>query len=264
MNGVEVDRLMRPDGTLHIDALEPFSGLVAFFATIRSLMNDEALRLFYEKPESQIVDGRINEGYIKALCGAFSLPYKVLETGAQVHGTYIASAVNTVRKHNAETDGLIVSKPGGCAAVFTADCQALILWEPIRRVAAVVHAGWRGAIAGIAGLAAAKVAEINECRPSEIYAFLGPAISAANFEVGPDISDAAAAVFPNYGVITAKGDKTFFSINESNRINLLRAGVEDYNIYFIKACTYRDNELFYSYRREGKDAGRMMAAVYIP
>jgi YfiH family protein len=264
MNGVEVGKLLRPDGALYIDTLEPFSGFVAFFTTVQSLKNDNALRSFYEKPESQIVDGRISEGYIKALCGAFSLPYKVLETGAQVHGTYIAKAVNAVRKHNVETDGLIVSKPGGCAAVFTADCQALILWEPVRRVAAVVHAGWRGAIAGIAGLAVAKMAEVGECRPRGIYVFLGPTVSVGNFEVGPDVSNAAAAVFPDCDVVNSKGDKTFFSITESNRINLLRAGVEDHNIYYIKACTYRDNELFYSYRREGKDAGRMMAAVYIP
>lgn len=264
MNGVEIDKLMWPDGTLRIDTLEPFSGLAGFFTTIRSLMNDGTLRLFYEKPDSQIVDGRISEGYIKALCEAFSLPYKVLETGAQVHGTRIAKAVNAVRKHNADTDGLIVSKPGGCAAVFTADCQALILWEPVRRVAAVVHAGWRGAIAGIAGLAVAKMVEVYECRPCGIYAFLGPTVSADNFEVGPEVSDAAVAVFPDYGVITAKGDKAFFSITESNRINLLKAGVDDHNIYYIKACTYRDKELFYSYRREGMDAGRMMAAVYLP
>jgi copper oxidase (laccase) domain-containing protein len=108
------------------------------------------------------------------------------------------------------------------------------------------------------------MAEVCECRPRGIYVFLGPTVSAGNFEVGPDVGDAAAAVFPDCDVIITKRDKTFFSITESNRINLLREGVEDRNIYYIKACTYRDNELFYSYRREGKDAGRMMAAVYIP
>jgi YfiH family protein len=263
LNRVEVDDILRPDGVLDINTLEPFSGLVAFFTTVSSIRNYSVLRFFHVNPAAQISDGRINEEYVKALCEAFSLPYEVLETGAQIHGTHITKAENVIRKHNPETDGLIVSRPGGCAAVFTADCQALILWEPVHRVAAVVHAGWRGAIAGIAGLAVAEMVKISKCRPGGVYAFLGPAISADNFEVGPEVKEAAQAVFPDCNVVTARGGKAFLSIHECNRLSLLNNGVKGGNIYCIEACTYQDTGLFYSYRRDGINAGRMMAAIYI-
>lgn len=264
MNRVEIGELLRPDGALDIAAMDAFSGLTAFFTTVHSLKRYDILRTFYEDPTAQISDGRINEGYVGALCEAFSLPYGALETSAQVHGTRVVAAENVERRHNPATDGLIVSKPGGCAAVFTADCQAIVLWDVVRRVAAVVHAGWRGTVAGIAAAAIKKTGKTSGSVPEEIIAFLGPAISAENYEVGPEVVQEATAAFPLGEVLATKNGKVYMDITECNRLSLVGAGISDRNIYAAEACTYRDPGLFYSYRREGARAGRTAAVVYLP
>ena len=264
MNRVEVSELLRPDGALDIGTVDAFSGLTAFFTTVPSLKHYNVLRPFYEDPTVQTLDGRINEAYVKALCEAFSLPYGALETGAQVHGDRIVAAENVDRRHNPATDGLIVSKPGGCAAVFTADCQPIVLWDAVRGVAAVVHAGWRGATAGIAAVAVKKMGKILGSVPEEITAFLGPTISAENYEVGPEVVQEAAAAFPGGEVSTTSNGNVYLDIIECNRLSLVGTGIEDGDIYAVEACTYRDPGLFYSYRREGARAGRTAAVVYLP
>lgn len=263
MNRVEIGELSRPDGALDIGALDAFRGLTAFFTTMPSLKRYDILRPFYEDPTTQISDGRIDEGYIEALCEAFSLPYGALETGAQVHGTRIVAAENVERRHNPATDGLIVSKPGGCAAVFTADCQPIVLWDKAGRIAAVVHAGWRGAVSGIAATAVKEMRKTFGSAPEEITAFLGPAISVENYEVGPEVAEEAVANFPGGEVLVTKNGKIYMDMTECNRLNLIGASVSDSNIYAVEACTYRDRELFYSYRREGALAGRAAAVVYL-
>ncbi|UCE26415.1 MAG: peptidoglycan editing factor PgeF [Candidatus Coatesbacteria bacterium] len=264
MNLVEIGDLSRPDGALDVSKMDAFSGLTAFFTTVSSLERSEVLRPYYENPAAQISDGRINEEYVKALCEAFSLPYDALETGAQVHGTRIIGAENAERRHNAATDGLIISKSDGCAAVFTADCQAVMLWEAVRKVAAVIPAGWRGAIAGIAAAAVREMRKTSGSAPEEIAAFLGPAISVENYEVGPEVAAEAAAAFPGGEVLVVRNDKVYLDIRECNRLNLIGTGVEDHTVYAVNACTYRDTGIFYSYRREGVRAGRVTAIVYLP
>jgi YfiH family protein len=261
---LQVSELSRADGTLGLHRLDAFSGLDAFFTTIPAIKRVEGLRPFCENPKSQIADNRINEDYVEVLCAAFSLPYTELETGAQVHGTKVVVARNTGRRHNAETDGIIVTKPGGGAAVFTADCQAVVLWDAETRASAVVHAGWRGAVAGISTAAVDVMEGKFHCRPDSITAFLGPAISSDNYPVGPEVGEAAATAFPGGGVMYERNGTIYLDVTECNRINLLKAGISDEYIFTVDACTYRDAELFYSYRREGAAAGRLMTAVYVP
>jgi YfiH family protein len=264
LNRVEIGELLRPDGALDIGAVDAFSGLTGFITTVPSLKRYDILRPFYEDPTAQISDGRIDEGYVEALCEAFSLPYDALETGAQVHGARIVAAENVERRHNPATDGLIVSKAGGCAAVFTADCQPIVLWDAVRVVAAVVHAGWRGTVAGIAAAGVKTMRETFGSVPEGITAFLGPAISAENYEIGPEVAEEVVANFPGGEVLVTKKGKTYMDITECNRLSLVGAGASDGNIYSAEACTYRDVELFYSYRREGARAGRTAAVVYSP
>jgi len=134
----------------------------------------------------------------------------------------------------------------------------------VRAVAAVVHAGWRGAVADITAAAVKKMRKTFGSVPEEITAFLGPAISAENYDVGPAVAEIAAAAFPGGEALVAKNDKIYLDISECNRLGLVGTGVEDSNIYAVDVCTYRDAEMFYSYRREGERAGRTAAVAYLP
>ena len=91
-------------------------------------------------------------------------------------------------------DGLITDEPGVALTVFSADCTPVLLYDPVRRAAGAVHAGWRGTAAGIAAKAAEKMVRELGCRPENIRAAVGPCIGPCCFETGAEVPAAAAAL----------------------------------------------------------------------
>ena len=85
-----------------------------------------------------------------------------------------------------EADGLITDIPGLALCIFTADCTPILLYDPVKRCAGAVHAGWRGTAMDIAGKAVRKMAETFGSRPENICAAVGPCISRCCFETGEE------------------------------------------------------------------------------
>ena len=85
-----------------------------------------------------------------------------------------------------DTDALVTSSPDVVLAILTADCVPIVLHDPVARVLACVHAGWRGTVAGVTQAAIAAMRALGS-RPGDVIAGLGPAIAAARYQVGPDV-----------------------------------------------------------------------------
>ncbi len=239
-----------------------FEGLNCYFTTIPFLKSNTETSSFAVSPRSQKTDGRISEDYIRALSSALSLPYENLETGRQVHGINLIKAGNKGRHHHPNCDGLVLSGEGA-AGVFLADCQPIILWHPRSETAAVIHAGWRGTVAGIARVGLEAICTSGLAEPGEVYAFLGPCISAANYEVGDEVAQAAANAGLEEAVITGDVGKSLFSLTRANAAVLANSGLPDEHIHCSDVCTYAKSDHFYSYRRESENAGRFMAAIHL-
>jgi YfiH family protein len=142
--------------------------------------------------------------------------------------------------------------------VLTADCLPLLLTDRAGTRVAAVHAGWRGLAAGIIEAAVARLA----APPSDLLAWLGPAIGATAFEVGGEVrarfiaADAQAAVaFKPLG-----GDKWLADLYHLARLRLAALGVG--GVWGGEHCTYQDPERFYSYRRDGV-TGRMASLIWL-
>lgn len=147
-----------------------------------------------------------------------------------------------------EGDALVGDHSGLAVSVRTADCYPILLADPEHRAVAAIHAGWRGTAAGVAGEAIARMSAAYGSRPEDLYAAIGPGIGACCYEVGLEVAR-------EFGLDTAGR----LDLAEQNRKQLLAAGV--LRIDVVGGCTYCEADRFWSYRREGVAAGRMVAFI---
>ncbi len=114
----------------------------------------------------------------------------------QVHGTRIARVGAAEGGSCLEnTDGLLTDEPGTSLFLRFADCVPILLYDRERRAVALVHAGWRGTLDGIAGLAVAAMARHFDSEPAALWAGIGPAIGPCCYQVSADLAERFAQRF---------------------------------------------------------------------
>ena len=200
----------------------------------------------------------------------------------QVHG----AGVHVVRRgerahptaHDTKADAVVTDDPARLLAVRVADCCPILLASGDGSVVGAVHAGWRGVVcengsgAGTAteagtgrwGVLAPVVASMRSLGAGSIRAAIGPCISAASFEVGPEVLEAFGAVFGSgcerRGLVwVGDGGKGFVNLQACLRVQLEALGVEV--IDTVARCTVAEPELFFSHRRERGRTGRMVGMI---
>jgi len=157
-----------------------------------------------------------------------------------------------------EGDALVTPSPGVALGVFTADCLPVFLFEPQKRVAAAVHAGWRGTAQGITRKAVEKMAEVFGCAPERIQAALGPCIGPCCYEVDEPVeAQFLSRGLPWEAFVSPRGaGKWSLDLQEANAHLLVTGGVKKENIRRLAFCTACRSDLFFSYRREKGTRGR--------
>ncbi len=177
----------------------------------------------------------------------------------QVHGKNVA-VIKTDRdlqravKSPPSADSVITQIPGACLAIQAADCQSVMLCDPVRGVAANIHSGWRGSISNIIGACIETMKREFAVDPADLSAGIGPSL-------GP-----CCAEFVHYrqefpgSFWKYKDDKDRFDFWQISRDQLRAAGVKPENVECAHVCTMCNPHLFYSYRREGS-TGRFAAVV---
>ena len=184
-------------------------------------------------------------------------------TMQQVHGDNLIEVTDKKMKEAGEADGMVTAENGVYLGVLTADCVPLLFIAPKQRLAAAVHAGWRGTLAGIA----AKTVEFFSRRygvgAGDLEVALGPSIGVCCYEVNDDV---AAPLMKKWGALTTpsiamKDGKPHINLSRLNRDILRAAGVPGTQLFQIGPCTRCAAEEFFSYRREGGETGRQIAVV---
>ncbi len=204
----------------------------------------------------------------------------------QVHGAAI-EILDSIPRHAPTADALITSSPGIFPAVKTADCVPILLLDPVQKVAAAVHAGWKGTVLRIARKAVNLMCEEFGTEPSDIIASLGPGIGQCCYEVDEVVLKPFQQAFPDADrfVVSAEKLKREPSWNEirqrplptrsgksdsmtyhldlvaANRSELCCVGVLANNVYSTDLCTACHPELFFSYRRDSGRTGRQLGLV---
>ncbi len=177
-----------------------------------------------------------------------------LATLRQVHSARVIEA--TAAGPCGDGDALVTSERGLALRVVTADCVPVLLASPA--AIAAVHAGWRGLAAGI--LSGAVAALGPAARP--LRAVIGPSIGRCCYEVGPEVAEQVAHRAGSATVILERGEglRPHLDLALAARLELARAGVEE--IATIDVCTRCAVERLWSYRRDGKRAGRNVALIW--
>lgn len=143
--------------------------------------------------------------------------------------------------------------------VLTADCLPLLITDTRGTKVAAIHAGWRGLAANIIK---ATLEQLNHA-PQDLLVWFGPAISAEHFEVGSDVYEIFTKNNPlNIRAFEPCGTKKWLAdLYMLATIQLHQLGV--YQLYGGNFCTFRDQQLFFSYRRDHKNTGRMASLIWI-
>ena len=158
-------------------------------------------------------------------------------------------------------DAVITAQKNICIGVSTADCVPILIFDPQQTVLAAIHAGWRGTVAHIVKKTVERMKESFGCNPQSLIAGIFPSISQDFFEVGDEVvSMFKAADFDLKAIAkqNSKTDKMHIDLWNANKLELEKTGIPSRNIEIAKMCTYENEEMFFSARRQGIKSGRMI------
>jgi len=204
------------------------------------------------------------ERNLRRAAATLQVPPARLYVVAQVHGADVveitaADAREVVARRPG--DALIARAGGLACGVRIADCVPVLLADRAAGAVAAGHAGWRGVVADVVG---AAVAALRAGAPGEpdLVAAVGPHISAAACEVGEEVAAALSAVAPEVpAVLRSPGKRPRVDLRALVRAELVRAGVPATAIDDVAGCTFSEPDRFFSFRRDGAQSGRHLAAI---
>ncbi len=191
----------------------------------------------------------------RAMKRAVGMDGTPMATMRQRHGDRIID-VAWPCKDAGEGDAMVTDAPGVFIGVLTADCVPIICWGHARRrrLAAVIHAGWRGTLANLAARAVRHIASRYGMRPEELSCALGPAIGGCCYEIGPRVSEPLVGAWGGSAEASLEGrdGRTYLDLRRLNTALLEAAGVPGERIANIGPCTACNPAQLFSYRRVSK------------
>ena len=182
----------------------------------------------------------------------------------QIHTDVVVSVSEA--GHHGDGDALITATPGVWLEIRTADCVPLLIADRRTGVVAAAHAGWRGLAGGVPGVAVRAMADRFATTAADVIAAVGPSISAWNYEVdaavrsGFEASGATERQLARWFLPGRRDGHWQFDGWQSAIDQLQDAGVPRGQIHAARLCTAAHPQLC-SYRRDGKGAGRIAAAI---
>lgn len=202
----------------------------------------------------------VKENHRRAL-GTLGLEPGQIVSPYQVHGARVGIVgqdhLGTVQS---ETDALVTSTPGVALMMRFGDCTPLMLFDPVRRVVGMAHAGWRGVVAGVVEATIQTMTEQLNCDPGDVWAGIGPTIGPCCYEVGPDVAaEIEAAAPPGAGVVRHNNGRVHADLPAAVSAQLRAAGVEQ--IEDAGLCTACRVDEFFSHRAEHGRTGRFGTVI---
>ncbi|MCS6899189.1 MAG: peptidoglycan editing factor PgeF [Myxococcales bacterium] len=194
--------------------------------------------------------------------GFLGIPVEKLYLLSQVHGTRVVLITGEESREallQVEGDALLSGSPGVACGVRVADCVPVLLADARSGFVGAVHAGWRGAVAGVVLQA---VEALRSAAPSSpwLLAAVGPHLSADAFEIGEEVAVQMEEAAPGEAVVRRMpGKKPHGDLGQLVTWQLRRGGVECIDL--VPGCTFQEPERFFSFRRDGVRSGRHLAAI---
>lgn len=211
----------------------------------------------------------VNENY-RRLCSDIGIEAKNLVLSKQTH----TNNVITVTKEHCGTgvtkpsfcdvDGLVTNESGVALVTQYADCTPLLFCDPVKKVIATSHAGWRGTVKLIGKVTVEKMVKDFGCNPKDIIAAIGPCIGQCCYEVDdPVFNEFKKLDFLELDkiFIFKENGKYMLNLVEANRQILLYSGILPSNIDISDICTCCNSEDMFSHRASKGKRGNLAAII---
>lgn len=173
----------------------------------------------------------------------------------QTHSNHLTSLDKEVI--DADADGSYTSVKARVCCVLTADCVPLLFCDKTGSTIAAVHAGWRGISKGIIDNAASLYS-----KSEDVLVWIGPCISAPHYEVGRDVFEACTNYLPDAEKAFKRHDEPHWYCDLVTLVKCFLTNNRIKHVYESGLCTYANEQLFYSYRRDGT-TGRTAAMIWM-
>lgn len=159
-----------------------------------------------------------------------------------------------------EADAIILTNKEQAVFLNFADCTPLVAYDKKQNIAAVIHAGWKGTVGKIGAKTILRMQEEFGTNIEDVVVAVGPAISVCCYEVKEDVFNMSmVSVANNQGLYEIRNGKIFVNLKEINKRQLEEIGVKHIDI--CPYCTSCNNDLFFSYRKEGATTNRHSVIV---
>jgi YfiH family protein len=272
-------------GFLQVPAFTAFPWLIHGFSTspggFSSLDGAKVLNLGFTEWDAR---ENVQENR-RAFQSALAADAFCLVSLKQFHSDVVCG-FSSAPKEPSSGDAAISNAPDLLLGIQTADCVPVLLLDPKKRAVAAVHAGWRGTLQRIVEKTIGRMKMEFKSNPGDLLAAIGPAIGGCCYEVGTEVAAAFHSQFtnaPDWFDELRTGDEpnplqwlnqfppghqpppknVRLDLRKANRAQLLLAGLNSQNIFVSKLCTACRPDLLFSYRKQGRESGRMMSVIGI-
>ena len=195
-------------------------------------------------------------------------------SGAQTHTKNIkivtaedaGKGVTRARDYE-DIDGLITNVEGLVLFTGHADCNPVVLYDPVQKVIGAIHSGWMGTLLNITAEAITLMQETYGCKPADIRLAIGPALCRDCFEVDLDVAEKFMAAYsyvrPDGNLMVQKGKKSYIDLKAIIVREAGALGVLPEHMEVSDLCTKENPRLFYSHRYSGTRRGVMASAIML-
>lgn len=206
----------------------------------------------------------------RRFCAAIGVDACNVVISAQQHNTRIYNAAESDRGRGVtrervytDIDGLITDRPDVVLCTQYADCVPLFFVDPVRRVVATSHAGWKGTAARIAAVTVDRMCADYGCRGGDILVGIALSIGRCCFEVDSPVYEIFAKMdeFDESCFVAKPVGKYNIDLWEINRRTLLKSGILPQNITVTDLCTRCHPDVFWSHRAAGDRRGSLAALI---
>lgn len=206
----------------------------------------------------------------RRLCGCVGIDPAHLVLSHQTHTDHVISVgvkhrgTGITLPSFGDVDGMITNCPGVALVTQFADCTPLLFYDPVKKVIANTHSGWRGTVKQIGKVTVEKMQKDFGCDPGNIIAAVGPCIGRCCYEVDEPVFNAFSALryIPTETIFTAKGNgKYMLDLPEANRRILLESGIRPEHMDISDICTCCHADKMHSHRATGGKRGNLAAVI---
>ncbi|MFA6221780.1 MAG: peptidoglycan editing factor PgeF [Desulfomonilaceae bacterium] len=206
------------------------------------------------------------ENNLESLCESLKVERSKIIECDQVHGEEIL-ILDHIPQTSLKADAIISVNSGLYPSVKTADCVPILIIDPVTRISAAIHAGWKGTVLRITKKVVVTLKNFFGIKNKNLIASIGPAIGSCCYQVDEIVLDplmssipwASEFTFPSTQQTKPDSRKKHLDLPGVNYRELTTLGIPQENIYFLKMCSFCNKERLHSYRRDGSNAGRNIA-----